>query len=119
MINLAVDLPLQIRYFFRALVHQQQDKNDLWIICSNRFPNFLQQNGLAHARRRNDEAALSATERRQQIDCARADGAGVWILQDNSALRKLRRELVERGRLYPFFGWFPLDVCNLVERQEL
>ena len=119
MINLAVDLPLQIRHFFRPLVHQQQDKNNLGIICLNRFRNFLQQDGLAHSRRRNDEAALPATERRQQIDRARANGVRVRVLQDNSALRKLRCELVERCRLLPFLAGLILNLCNLVERQEL
>ena len=62
---------------------------------------------------------MPATERRQQIDRARADGARVWILQDNSALRKLRCKLVKGGRLFPFLSWLILDFCNFVERQEL
>src|SRR5215471_4194890 len=119
MINLAVDLPLQIRYLLWPLVHQQQDKNNLGIVCPNRFCNFLQQNGLAHARRCNDEAALPATERRQQIDRARTYGARVWILQDDSALGKLWRQFVERGRLLPLLGRLMLDLGNLIERQEL
>src|SRR5438093_8595431 len=104
MINLAVDFSLQIRHFFRPLIDQQENKNNVGIICANRLCNFLQQNGLAHARRRNDQAALPTTERRQQIDRARADGTGVWILEDNSALRKLRCELVKGSRLFPDLG---------------
>src|SRR5215469_18554388 len=101
MINLAVDLPLQISDFFWPLVHQEKDKNNLGIICANCFRNFLQQNGLAHSGRCHDKATLPATKRRQQIDGARTDRASVWILEDNSALRKLRCELVESDRLLP------------------
>ena len=67
MINLAVDFPLQIRHFFRPLIDQQENKNNVGIICANRLCNFLQQNGLAHARRRNDQAALPPLESMEKL----------------------------------------------------
>src|SRR5262249_14722756 len=65
-----------------------------------------------------DKATLPATKRRQQIDGARTDRASVWILEDNSALRKLRCELVESDRLLPILGRLILNVRNFVERQK-
>src|SRR5947208_3324949 len=41
MVDLAVDFPLQVRHFFRPLVHQKQDKNNVRMIYPNCFGDFL------------------------------------------------------------------------------
>jgi hypothetical protein len=61
-INLTIHLPLQVRHFFRPFVHQKQDEHNVRMIYADRFRDFLEQDRLAHSRRRNDETALPAPE---------------------------------------------------------
>ena len=118
MINLAINLALQIGHFLRTLVHQEQDEHDLRMIYPDRFRNFLEQNRFAHPRRRHDQPALPASERRQKIDRARADRIRLRILQHDPALRELRSQLVEICRLGPLLHRFSFDRRDLIEREQ-
>ena len=73
MINLAIDFPLQVSHFFGALIHQKQNENNLGMICTDPFRNLFEQNRFPHPRRRDNQPALPAPERRQKIDRPRAD----------------------------------------------
>src|SRR5437764_8829479 len=89
------------------------------MIHPNRLSNLLEQDRLAHSRWRDDQAALSSPERRQQINRPSADRIRLWIFQHDPALRKLRRKLVEVLRLHPLLGLLVLDRRELFEGEEL
>ena len=65
MINLAINFALQIRDFFRPLVHQQQNEYDFRMIDSNGFRDFFEHDRLSHPGRRDDKTALPASKRSQ------------------------------------------------------
>src|SRR5207302_3268657 len=89
------------------------------MIYPNRFSDFLEQDCLAHSRRRDNEAALPPSKRRQQVNCPGADGIRLWIFQHDPALGKLRRQFVEVRRLAPLVRWLAFDHCDLFNRKEL
>ena len=89
------------------------------MIYANRFRDFLEQDCLADPRRRHDKPALSAPKRRQQVNRPCADGVRLGIFQNNPALWKLRRELVEVRWLRPILDGLAFDTCDSVERKEL
>src|SRR5881392_1212646 len=89
------------------------------MIYANRLCDFLEQDCLAHSWRRDDETTLPVSERRQQIDRPSADGIRLWIFQHDPALRELRRQFVEVGRLRPLLGRLALDRCHLFKGEEL
>src|SRR6266700_2380613 len=88
------------------------------MIYANRLRDFLEQDCLAHSWRRDDETTLPVSERRQQVDRPRADRIRLWIFQHDPALRKLRRQFVEVGRLHPLLRWLALDRYELFKREK-
>ena len=88
------------------------------MIYPDRFGNFLEQDRLAHSRRRDNQAALSPAQRSQQIDRSGADRICLWILQHDSALRKLRCEFVEVSQLRPPLRRLSLDGSDLLKREK-
>jgi hypothetical protein len=88
------------------------------MIYPDRFGNFLKQDRLAHSRRRDNKAALSPTEGRQQINRSGADGICLWIFQHDPALRKLRCEFVEVRQLGPLLRRLSLDGSDLLKREK-
>src|SRR5438552_2847619 len=88
------------------------------MIHPNRLSNLLEQDRLAHSRWRDNQAALSSPERRQQINRPSADRIRLWIFQHDPALRKLRRKFVELRRLAPLLRRFSFNCCDLFEREE-
>src|SRR6266478_4167615 len=88
------------------------------MIYPNRFSDFLEQDCLAHSWWRDDQAALSSPERRQQIDRPSADGVRIWIFEHDTALRKLRRKFVEVRRLAPLLRRRSFNCCDLFKREE-
>src|SRR5262249_17400431 len=117
MINLAIDLAREIGHFLRTLVHQQQDQNNLGMIYTNGLRDLLEQNRLAHSRRGDDQPALAATERREQIDSTRANRVRLWIFEHNPALRELRRQFLEIGRLGPLFSGPAFNRDDVVQHE--
>ena len=89
------------------------------MIHSDGFGNFLEQDGLPHSGRGDDKPALSTAKGRQQVHRTHRDGVRLWIFQDNSALRKLRRQFVKVRRFLPLFSRLSFDLSNLVEREKL
>ncbi len=90
MINLAIDFPLNVGHFFGTLVHQEQNENNLGVICADSFRDLLEQNRFPHPWRRDDQPALPSPQRRQKIDRPRADRVRLCIFQHDPALWKLR-----------------------------
>ena len=79
---------------------------------------FCKQHGLAGARRRDDQAALSLAEGREQIHDA---GAGVLAggLKLQALLRIQRRQVVEQDLVAGFIGRLEVDGFDLDQREIL
>src|SRR5439155_21250309 len=88
------------------------------MIHPNRLSNLLEQDRLAHSRWRDNQAALSSPERRQQINRPSADGIRLGSFQHDPALRKLRRKFVEVRRLAPLLRRFSFDCYDLFKGEE-
>src|SRR5205823_4812749 len=71
-----------------------------------------------HPGRRDNQPALAATERREEIDRARADRIRLRVLEHDSALRKLWSQLLKIRRLAPLPGWLSLNRFHLVEHER-
>src|ERR1700693_1644794 len=87
------------------------------MVHPDRFRDFLEQNCFANARRRNNQSALTVTERRKKIDAPSADRVGFWILEHDPALREFWSEFFEIGRLGPFLGRFAFNRKNVIEHE--
>src|ERR1039458_6048254 len=113
---LALDGALHVGDFFRALVDQQHHQHDFRVIRSNRIRHVLQQHGLAGARRRDDQPALSLAERGKQVHDARAD-----ILAHGFELQPLlrleRRQVVEQNLVARLVGRLEIDRLDLNQRE--
>ncbi len=102
----------------RALIDEQQDECGLRRIDADGLGDLLEHDRLARARRGDDEAALAAAERRDEIDGARGDRAGLGILQHDALGGMERGELFELGGLLPLVGRDALDVQDAVDGHE-
>src|SRR5207248_5174499 len=69
--DLTLDRAGHISDLLRPLVDQKYDEIDLGVVKRDRMSDVLQHYGLARARRRHDEPALSLAEWRDEIDHAR------------------------------------------------
>jgi len=102
--------------FLGTLVDQQHDERDLGVVGGNGVGDALQEHGLAGARRRNDQAALSLPQRCQQVHHA----AGV-VLLDGFQLDALvgveGRQVVEEDLVAGFLGRLEIDGVHLDERE--
>src|SRR5262249_16888152 len=81
------------------------------------FRDFLEQDRFTDARRRDNQTALAAAKRREKIDTPRADRVRLRIFEHDPALRELRRELFEIGRLFPLFRRHAFDRQNVIEAE--
>ena len=88
--DFALDAALHVGDFFRALVDEQNDEDDLGVVGGDGVGDGLQQHGLAGARRRDDQAALALADGGEQIHDAAGD-----VLADGLHLDALLR--VERA----------------------
>src|ERR1700674_2080018 len=114
--DFALDRALHVGDFFRALVDQQHHQHDFRVIRSIRVCHVLQQHGFAGARRRDNEAALSLAERREQVHDARADIlARGFKLQ--ALLRIQRRQVVEQNLVAGLVGRLEIDRLDFDERK--
>ncbi len=73
------DDPLHLRNFLGPLVDEQHHQEDLGMILANALGHLLEQDGLAGARRRDDEAALSLADGGEQIDDPRGHRAALGL----------------------------------------
>ena len=71
--NFAADAAFHVRHLFGPLVDEQHDEVHFGMILGHRLGDVLKQNGLAGARRRDDQAALSLADGREQIHDARGE----------------------------------------------
>ncbi|EAQ80991.1 hypothetical protein DSM3645_20507 [Blastopirellula marina DSM 3645] len=90
----AFDLTLHVSHFFRAFVDQQDDDVGVGIVFQDCFGHLLHQDGLAGARRTDDQTALAEADRDDQVDHARCDFVGVR-LHPNPVVGMQRGQIVE------------------------
>jgi hypothetical protein len=81
------DHALEVGHFLRALVEQQDDQVRVRRVLHERFREHLQQDRLARARRRDDQAALTAADRRDQVDDAHLQRIVRRALEDHALVR--------------------------------
>src|SRR5205085_11636128 len=74
--------------------------------------------GFPNSRRRNDQAALPVTKRREKIDTARANRVGLRIFEHDPPLRKLGRQFFEIRRLFPVLRRLAFDREDIVKDES-
>ncbi len=114
--HLSLDGTLHIRHFLGTLVNQQDNQGDFRVIAGDGIGNALQEHRLAGARRRNDQAALTLTDGRQQVEHARRDVV-LDRLQVNALLGIERREVVKEEFVAGFIGGLKIDRLDFDERE--
>src|SRR5262245_62433181 len=92
--DLAVNRPLHVGYFFRALVDQEDDQGDLGMVPGDGVCDVLQQHRLAGSWWRDDKGALSFADRGHQVEDAGRQILGLGLHPD-LLLRIERRQVVE------------------------
>src|ERR1044072_2361318 len=115
MVNLAINLPRKIGHFFRPLVDEQQNQNDLGMIHPDRLGDFLEQNRFPDAWRSYDQSALAAAKRREKIDTASTDRVRLRIFEHDPALRELRSQFFEIGGFFPLLRRLAFNREDIIE----
>ena len=89
------------------------------MIRGDRQRDVLQQHGLTGLRRRDDQAALALTDRRDQVDDARGQvfGAAVALLQLQPFLREQRRQVLEQHLAPRILRRVQVDLADLQQRE--
>ena len=106
---------LHVGDFFRPLVDQQDDQEDLRVVLRHRLGDALQQHRLAGARRRDDQPALAPADRRHQVhDPAESCRAR---LEDEALLRIERRQVLEEQLVARLLGRLEVDRLDLDQRE--
>ena len=90
----ALDGALHLGHFLGPLVDQQDDDVALGMVAQDAVGDLLQEDGLAGARRGDDQAALALADRRDQVDDAHVDLLGVGF-EHQPAVGMQRRQVVE------------------------
>jgi hypothetical protein len=105
--------------FLGPLVDEQHDQVHLGVVAGDRVGDVLQQHRLARFRRRDDEAALALTERRDQVDHARGEvfGAAGAALQLEATRRVQRREVLEQDLAACVVRRIEVDLADLQQRE--
>ena len=75
------------RHFLRSLVHEEDDQFDVRIVVPHSFRDVLEDGRLPRTRRCYDQSALSATDRRDEINEARGVAARIGF--EDVALRRI------------------------------
>ena len=116
---LAVHGAPEVRDLLRALIHQQHDDVALRGTGADGLGDLLEHDGLAGARRRDDERALAPPQRGDEVHGAGDDRPGDGILQNDALGGKGGREGVKGLWDDPLGRGHPLDGVHEVQREEL
>ena len=114
--HFAAHVPLHVRDFFGPLVDEEYDEMHFRMILVHGGGDFLEQNRLPRARRRDDQSALSLADRRDEIHDAHADVA-VLGLQPKPAVGIARAKIVEGDALLGELRLVIVDRLHLEERE--
>ena len=113
--DLAAHRALHLGDFFRALVDKQHDQVDIGVIGGKRVSDVLQHHGLAGLGRRDDQAALSLADRRDQVNHARGQvfAGGIVAFEAEALLRMERGEVLEQDLVLGLFRVLEIDFVDL------
>ena len=114
--DLALHRTLHVGHFLRPLVDEKNDENDLGVVSRDRVRDLLEQDGLAGARRSDDQGALSLAEGRHEVEHPVRDlfGAGLHL---EPLLRIERRERIEVRFVAREVGRLEVDGVDFDERE--
>src|SRR5262249_52743661 len=95
-----LNAPFEMRHFFRAFINQQNDQECIRMMKSNRTGELMKQSCLAGSRWRNDQRALSFSDRSHEFHKSHdAPGRGQRSRSKNEALRRINTDLSFKGNL--------------------
>ncbi len=117
--HLALHRALHVGDFFRPLVDQQHDQIAFRMIVRDRVGDVLQQYGLAGARRRHDQRALTLADRRHNVDDARRKilFGRIFVFHLQPLVGIERRQVVEVDLVARFFRVFEIERIDLEQRE--
>ena len=108
--DFAVHRTLHVRDFFRPLVDQQHDQDDFRMVGCDRVCDRLKQHRLSRSRRSDDEAALSFSDRRQQVEHSSGKVfLSVRGFELQPLVRVQRRQIVEEDLVASLVRVFEVD----------
>jgi hypothetical protein len=110
--DFAFDVAKHIGDFLGPLVDQKNDQENFRVVRRNGVRDVLQEHGFAGARRRDDQCALTFTERRHQID----DTGSVvvrCVLKLEPIVRIQRCQVIEKNLLFRFFRSLVVERLDL------
>ena len=116
------DLPFNraahVGHLFRPLADQTDHEVHIRVVGGDAVGDRLQEHGLAGFRRRDDQPALTPSDRRDEVQQARRQNIG-RRLEINEFKREDRRQSVERRTLPGYVGVFPIDGFDPEQAVEL
>ena len=116
----AQHVPAHVGDLFRALVDEEHHDVRLGVVAFDRVHDLLDDRRLAGLRRRDDQAALALSDRRDEVDDAARDLAGiVGELESQPRVREQGREVLEAHTAARFVGRHPVDEVDAHERGVL
>ena len=117
--NLAAHRALHVGDFFRALIDEQHDEVGVRVVGGHALRQILHQHGLTGLGRRDDQPALSLTERRDDIDdsCGDVFGAAIAHFHDQLLFREQRGQILEGHFALGLFRRFTIDGVDLEQRE--
>ena len=104
---------------FRALIDKQHHQVDVRRIGTNCRSNVLQQHRLTGFRRRDNQPALTFTNRRDHVDNPRGEvlGRAIALLQHQAFRREQRGQVLEQYLAARVFGRVVVDFTDLEQRE--
>ena len=116
--DLALHRALHVGNFFGALIDQEHDQHDFRMVGGDGVGNILQQHGLAGARRSDDQAALTFTDRGEQVH-----HPSTHVLPDGLQLKAFlgieRRKVVKQNLVARLFRRLEVHRFDLDQREVL
>ena len=112
---------LHVGDFFRTLVDQQNDDDGFRIVRADGLGDVLQDDGLARLGRRDDEATLTLSEGRDQVDdaCDQVRGTAVAAFEHEALFGEQRGEVFEQDLVLPGVRLAHVDLVNLEQCEVL
>ena len=116
--DLALGVPPEVGHLLGALVDQQADQLRGRAVLRDRVGDVLQEDRLARARRRDDEAALAESDGREDVHGAHRDVLlGLDVLEQDPLERVIGDQLLERGDLRDLVGVAPHHLVDPHDRR--
>ena len=110
--DFGVDFTLHVGDLFGPFVDQQDDQDGVGIVLGDAVSHFLLQHRFAGSWRGDDQAALSFSDWRDQVDDAHRD-LFLAAFQDEPFAREKRRQVLERYLTLLQFRRFVVDCLDL------